>query len=80
MSKATKRKSKASPVIPEGVVEEVAVNLVDTTIPEVVEIVKVPESSLEPSAEISIKAIAPVIEPMVEAIVEPNRTSIARCK
>ena len=71
VSKATKRKSKASPVIPEGVVEEVAVNLVDTTIPEVVEIVKVPESSLEPSAEISIKAIAPVIEPMVEAIVEP---------
>jgi hypothetical protein len=76
VSKATKRKSKAAPVIPEVVVEEVAVNLFDTTIPETVqpetvEIVQAPESTLEPIAEISIQAVAPVIEPMVEAIVEP---------
>lgn len=71
VSKATKRKSKAAPVIPEVVVEEVAVNLVDTTIPEAVEIVKAPESILEPSAEISTQAVAPVIELIVEAIVEP---------
>ena len=71
VSKATKRKSKAAPVIPEVVVEEVAVNLVDTTIPEAVEIVKAPESILEPSAEISTQAVAPVIEPIVEATVEP---------
>ncbi len=89
VSKATKRKSKAAPVIPEAVVEEaseamveeVSVNLFDTTIPEavepeivepeIVEIVKAPEPSLEPTAEISIQAVDPVIEPMVEAIVEP---------
>ncbi len=71
VSKATKRKSKAAPAIPEGVVEEVAVSLVDTTIPDAVEMVKAPESSLEPSAETSTQAVAPVIEPIVEAIVEP---------
>ena len=76
VSKATKRKSKAAPVVPEVVVEEVAVNLFDTTIPEAVEIVKAPESILEPIAEIPIQA-APVIEPIVEAFVEPVAKAIA---
>ncbi len=71
VSKATKRKSKAAPVIPEGGGEEVAVNLVDKTIPDAIEIVKAPESILEPSAEISTQAVAPAIEPIVEAIVQP---------
>lgn len=76
VSKATKRKSKAAPVVPEVVVEELAVNLLDAAIPEAVEIVKAPNSILEPIAEISIQAAAPVIEPIVEAIVEPVAKAI----
>lgn len=76
VSKATKRKSKAAPVVPEVVVEELAVNLLDAAIPEAVEIIKAPNSILEPIAEISIQAVAPVIEPIVEAIVEPVAKAI----
>lgn len=71
VSKATKRKSKAAPVLPEVVVEEVAVNLFDTAIPETVEIVKAPESILEPIAETPIQPVTPVVELLVEPIVAP---------
>ena len=80
VSKATKRKSKAAPVVPEVVVEDVAVNLFDTAIPEAVEIVNAPESILEPIAETPIQPVTPVVElviepivaPIVEAVVEPT--------
>jgi len=75
VSKATKRKSKAAPVVPEAVVEELSVNLLDTTIDEAAAIVEAPEFILEPIAEISIAPTAPVVEPIIEpvlqAIVEP---------
>ena len=72
VSKATKRKSKAAPVVPEAPTEELAVNLFDTSIPEAAEkIVEAPEFILEPIAEILIQAVAPVIETGIESIVEP---------
>ncbi len=81
VSKATKRKPKATPAVAEAVVEKLAVNLFDTTIPEVIEpeavtIVNGPEFSLEPIAESPIPPVAPVVEaivePIVEAAVEPT--------
>ncbi|MCY7406273.1 MAG: hypothetical protein LH631_02540 [Alkalinema sp. CAN_BIN05] len=71
VSKATKRKSKAAPVVPEAVVEELSVNLFDTSIPEAAEIVEAPEFIPEPIAEISIQAVAPAVQPVVASIVEP---------
>ena len=80
VSKATKRKPKATPAVAEAVVEKLAVNLFDTTIPEVVEpeavaIVNGPEFSLEPIVETPIQPVAPAIklgvEPIDELVVEP---------
>jgi len=74
VSKATKRKSKAAPVVPEVVVEEVAVNLFDTTIPEAVEIVNEPvvesvvESIVEPIP--STPVLSPIVPVSVQAAVE----------
>jgi hypothetical protein len=89
VSKATKRKPKATPVVAEAVAEKLAVNLFDTAIPEavepeVVEIVDAPEFSLEPIAETTIQPVAPVAElvvepiaePIVEAVVEPTITPV----
>ena len=75
MSKATKRKSKAAPAavteaIIEAVTEEPAVDLFDTSIPEVVQIAKPSEFVLEP---IVLEPIAEIsqVEPVVETIIEP---------
>lgn len=76
VSKATKRKPKATPVMAEAVAEKLEVNLFDTATPkavesEAIEIVSPPEFSLEPIAETTIQPVGPHVELVVEPIVEP---------
>lgn len=78
VSKATKRKPKATPVVDEMGVEKLATNLLDTTIPEAVEVVNAPEGLLEPIVEISVQHLAPVVELVTEPIIESVNSTIVQ--